>query len=191
MRNRYILFNKPCGVLCQFSGESPNLRDYISVPEVYPAGRLDRESEGLLLLTDDGRMQHRLAEPKFAHPRTYYAQVERVPDEDALRRLAEGVEVQGYETRPARVRLLQTVPDLPPRTPPIRFRKSVPTAWIELTLIEGRNRQVRHMTAAAGHPTLRLVRVAIGDLRLDGLEPGKWRDAAPRELRYLETLTGA
>jgi len=161
------------------------------VPEVYPAGRLDRESEGLLLLTDDGRMQHRLAEPKFAHPRTYYAQVERVPDEDALRRLAEGVEVQGYETRPARVRLLQTVPDLPPRTPPIRFRKSVPTAWIELTLIEGRNRQVRHMTAAAGHPTLRLVRVAIGDLRLDGLEPGKWRDAAPRELRYLETLTGA
>jgi len=158
------------------------------VPEVYPVGRLDRDSEGLLLLTDDGRMQHRLAEPKFAHPRTYYAQVERIPDEEALRRLAEGVEIQGHKTRPARVRLLPTEPDLPPRIPPIRFRKSVPDAWIELTLIEGRNRQVRHMTAAAGHPTLRLVRVAIGELRLDGLAPGKWRDASPGELRYLEEL---
>lgn len=191
MRKRYILFNKPWGVLCQFSGESPNLGEYISAPGVYPVGRLDRDSEGLLLLTDDGPMQHRLAEPKFAHPRTYYAQVERVPDEDALRRLAAGVEIQGHRTRTARVRLLPAEPDLPPRESPIRFRKSVPTAWIELTLIEGRNRQVRHMTAAVGHPTLRLVRVAIGELRLDGLALGQWRDAAPDELRYLQTLAGA
>jgi 23S rRNA pseudouridine2457 synthase len=191
VRNRYILFNKPYGVHCRFSGESPNLGDYISVPEVYPVGRLDRDSEGLLLLTDDGRVQHRLAEPKFAHPRTYFAQVDRIPDDDALRRLTEGVETQGYKTRPARVRLLSQEPDLPPRDPPIRFRKSVATAWIELTLIEGRNRQVRHMTAAVGHPTLRLVRMAIGDLTLDGLASGKWRDASPAELRYLQAGAGA
>jgi 23S rRNA pseudouridine2457 synthase len=186
VRYRYILLHKPYGVLSQFSGEPPTLRDYIPVPGVYPVGRLDRDSEGLLLLTNDGAMQHRLAEPKFAHPRTYWAQVERVPDGSALRRLAQGVEIQGYKTRPAQARLLPQDPDLPPRTPPIRFRKNVATAWIELVLVEGRNRQVRRMTAAVGHPTLRLVRAAIGDLCLKGLRPGEWRDLTPEELRSLE-----
>jgi 23S rRNA pseudouridine2457 synthase len=189
VRYRYILFNKPYGVLSQFSGDSPNLKDYIATPKVYPVGRLDRDSEGLLLLTDDGSTQHRLAEPKFAHPRTYWAQVERVPDKDALRHLTQGVEVQDYKTRPAQVRLLEE-PNLPQRIPPIRYRKNVATAWIELVLVEGRNRQVRRMTAAAGHPTLRLVRIAIGDLRLEGLLPGKWREASPQEIRYLVTLPG-
>lgn len=178
---RYIIFNKPYGVLSQFSGERQTLRDFIPVRNVYPVGRLDHDSEGLLLLTDDGVLQHRLSDPKFQHPRTYWVQVERIPDAAALRRLSEGVTIQGYRTRLARVRVLPADPPLPPRDPPIRFRKTVPTAWIEITLSEGRNRQVRRMTAAVGHPTLRLVRIAIGDLRMGSLAPGEWRDLTAAE----------
>lgn len=183
MQFRYILFNKPYGVVSQFSGEGSTLKDFIKARDVYPVGRLDHDSEGLLLLTNDGELQHRLSDPKFGHPRTYWVEVERIPDEQALRRLAAGVTIQGYRTRPATVRLLQHEPDLPARTPPIRFRKNVPTAWVELILTEGRNRQVRRMTAAVGHPTLRLVRVAIGDLRLEGLGPGEWREARREEFQ--------
>jgi 23S rRNA pseudouridine2457 synthase len=185
---RYILFNKPFGVVSQFSGEANTLKDYIRVKDVYPVGRLDHDSEGLVLLTDDGELQHRLSDPKFEHPRTYWAQIERIPGEQALQQLATGVTIQGHHTRPAQVRLLREEPDLPPRNPPIRFRKNVPTAWIELILTEGRNRQVRRMTAAVGHPTLRLVRAAIGDLRLEGLEPGQWRELTSDELRRLLAL---
>jgi len=181
----YILFNKPYGVLSQFSGERETLRKFVPVKNVYPVGRLDHDSEGLLLLTDDGPLQHRLSDPRFEHPRTYWVQVERVPCEEALRRLRQGVTIQGYQTRPARVHLLDVEPELPPRNPPIRFRKTVPTAWIEITLHEGRNRQVRRMTAAVGHSTLRLVRIAIGSLRLDALAPGEWRDLTPAEIASL------
>jgi 23S rRNA pseudouridine2457 synthase len=183
--HRYILFNKPYGVLSQFSGAGRTLKDYVPIKDVYPVGRLDEDSEGLLLLTDDGPLQHRLTDPKFAHLRTYWAQVERIPDAQAVRRLAEGVVIQASRTRPAQVRLLSDEPQLPPRDPPIRFRKNVSTAWIELTLTEGRNRQVRRMTAAVGHPTLRLVRMAIGNLTLEGLEPGEWRDLNTEELETL------
>lgn len=184
---RYILFNKPYGVLTQFSGGESRrtLKDFIPVPGVYPVGRLDQDSEGLLLLTDDGWMQHRLTDPKFEHPKTYLAQVEGVPDPGALRRLETGVVIGGYRTRPAKVRLLTMDPDLPPRDPPVRSRKSIPTAWLEITLTEGRNRQVRRMTAAVGHPTLRLVRIAIGNLRIDDLAPGQWRDLTAGELARL------
>jgi 23S rRNA pseudouridine2457 synthase len=184
-RPRIILFNKPYGVLSQFSGEDRTLRDYIPIKDVYAAGRLDQDSEGLLLLTGDGRLQHRLTDPRFAHPRTYWAQVEGIPAESALERLRKGVTIHGYRTRPAGVRLLPREPELQPRNPPIRFRKNVLTAWLELILIEGRNRQVRRMTAAVGYPTLRLVRTAIGNLQLGELEPGKWRELGPGELQRL------
>ena len=180
------MFNKPYGVLSQFSGERRTLRDFIAARNVYPVGRLDHDSEGLLLLTDDGALQHRISDPKFEHPRTYWAQVEGVPEVDALRRLSEGVTIQGYRTRPARVQLLEEQPVLPPRNPPIRFRKTVPTAWIEITLTEGRNRQVRRMTAAVGHATLRLVRIAIGTLQLKDLAPGEWRDLTAAEIESLK-----
>ncbi len=183
MAFRYILFNKPYGVLSQFSGERETLRKFIPVRNVYPVGRLDHDSEGLLLLTDDGALQHRLSDPKFAHPRTYWAQVERIPDDTALKYLERGVMIQGYRTRPAKVRLLDQQPLLPPRNPPIRFRKNVPTAWVEVTLTEGRNRQVRRMTAAVGHATLRLVRVAIGDLTIGSMLPGEWRELTGGELK--------
>jgi 23S rRNA pseudouridine2457 synthase len=185
LANRYILFYKPFGALSQFSGAGHTLKQYVAIEDVYPAGRLDHDSEGLLVLTNDGDLQHRLTDPKFQHSRTYWAQVEGIPQPDALRRLAEGVILQGRRTLPAQVRLLSEEPALPPRNPPIRFRKSVPVAWIEITLTEGRNRQVRRMTAAVGHPTLRLVRVAIGDLSLRGLQPGQWRDLTADELERL------
>ena len=184
---RYLILNKPYGVLSQFSGGANTLKAFIPVKDVYPVGRLDRESEGLLLLTDDGPLQHRLSDPKFGHPRTYWAQVERIPDERALERLRQGITVQGYRTRPAQVRLLPEEPDLPPREPPIRFRKNVPTAWLDLVLVEGRNRQVRRMTAAVGHPTLRLLRVAIGQLTLGNLQPGEWRELNAEEVQWLES----
>lgn len=174
---RVILFNKPFGVLSQFTdtdGGRPTLADHIDLPGLYPAGRLDRDSEGLMVLTDDGRLQARISDPRHKRPKTYLAQVEGLPDEAALRALREGVTLKDGPTRPARVRRIDP-PDLWPRVPPIRLRKSVPDCWIELTLTEGRNRQVRRMTAHVGHPTLRLVRVAIGDWRLDGLAPGAWR----------------
>ncbi len=190
MTDRFLLFYKPYDVLSQFTDEKSGnqrhtLKDYISVPDVYPVGRLDRDSEGLLLLTNNGRIQHQLSDPKFQHPRTYWVQVEKIPDDLALDQLRQGVSIQDYRTRSAQAYLLSKEPDLPPRNPPIRFRKSVPTAWIELTLTEGKNRQVRRMTAAVGFPTLRLVRVAIAHLRLAGLQPGEWRELEPQELQFL------
>ena len=194
---KYILFYKPYGVLCQFSDRSsenkrPTLKDYIPIPEIYPVGRLDLDSEGLLLLTDNGQLQHRLAHPKFAHPRTYYVQVERIPDEGALNRLRNGVTIKNYRTRKAKVRLLPEGPNLPPRIPPIRDRKTVPTCWLEITLTEGHNRQVRRMTAAVGFPTLRLVRIAMGNnsqqINLIGLQPGQWRKLTAKEIKMLTDL---
>jgi 23S rRNA pseudouridine2457 synthase len=191
---RHLLFYKPYDVLTQFSSPSglkvsqATLKDYIPIADVYPVGRLDRDSEGLLLLTNDGRLQHRLSDPKFQHPRTYWVQVEQIPDDPALEQLRRGVIVQDYQTRPALIRRLEAEPNLPPRDPPIRFRKTIPTAWIEITLTEGRNRQVRRMTAAVGFPTLRLVRVAIGNLQIHGLTPGQWRDVTPEELANLSSF---
>ncbi|AUT02348.1 pseudouridine synthase [Nostoc sp. CENA543] len=188
---KYIIFHKPYGVLSQFTQESPKhqtLKDYINVPDVYPVGRLDWDSEGLLLLTNDGRLQHRLSHPRFGHERTYWVQVERIPDVDAITRLQTGVEIQDYRTRPAKVRLLPEDPPVGDRHPPIRFRKNVPTAWLEMILTEGKNRQVRRMTAAVGFPTLRLIRVSIANLRLDGLAWGEWRDLTPSEVKLLNHL---
>jgi pseudouridine synthase len=182
---RVLALWKPYGFLSQFTAEGahPGLAELVPGPDVYAAGRLDHDSEGLLILTDDGALAHALTEPRVAHPRTYWAQVENVPHAAALEALASGVLVQGRRTRPAEARLLEGDAPLPPRPVPIRFRKAIPTAWIELTLAEGRNRQVRRMTAAVGHPTLRLVRVAIGALRLLelGLAPGGWRALTPAE----------
>lgn len=183
---RYLLFNKPYNVLSQFTAgtakaETKTLADFVRVPNVYPAGRLDLDSEGLLLLTDDGEFQHRVAEPRFAHPRTYWAQVEGLITVDALAKLESGVFIQDYRTKPARGRQMEE-PDIWPRMPPVRFRKSIPTSWLELILTEGRNRQVRRMTAAVGIPTLRLVRAAIGSLTLRGLASGEWRDLNENEV---------
>jgi 23S rRNA pseudouridine2457 synthase len=186
--NKYILFYKPYDVLCQFSDPQSNrktLKDYIPIPSVYAVGRLDRDSEGLLFLTNNGKVQHRLSHPRFHHPRTYWVQVERIPDPAALQQLQQGIQLKDYRTKPAIVKLLPSEPVLPPRDPPIRFRKTVPTAWLEITLTEGRNRQVRRMTAAVGFPTLRLVRVKIAHLQLKGLEPGKWRDLTSEEIKQL------
>jgi 23S rRNA pseudouridine2457 synthase len=176
---RLILLNKPYGVLCQFSGGEgrPTLKDFVPVPGVYPAGRLDTDSEGLLLLTDDGALQHRIADPRHKLPKTYLVQVEGEPDEAALEALRCGVELADGRTLPCEARAVGEPGWLWPRDPPVRFRKSVPTAWIEIVLREGRNRQVRRMTASVGLPTLRLVRLAIGPWGLDGLAPGQWRDA--------------
>lgn len=188
-----ILFHKPYGVLSQFTreGDHQTLADFGPFPkDLYPVGRLDADSEGLLLLTNDPHMQHRLTEPKFGHERTYWAQVERIPTDEAIATLAAGVTIEGKRTRPARVRQLDGDPPIGPRPVPIRFRKNVPTCWLELQLSEGRNRQVRKMTAAVGHPTLRLVRSAIVFLTLEGLEPGSWRELSPEELRRLGKILG-
>jgi 23S rRNA pseudouridine2457 synthase len=190
-----IALFKPWGHLSRFTPEAghPGLADLVPVPGVYPAGRLDRDSEGLLVLTDDGALAAALTDPRHGHPRTYWVEVERVPGAAALAALARGVVVQGRRTRPARVRLLREPPPLPPRPVPVRARKRVPTAWLELELREGRNRQVRRMTAALGHPTLRLVRVAVGGLRLSdlGLAPGGWRALGPREVAALRRGSSA
>jgi 23S rRNA pseudouridine2457 synthase len=174
--SRILLFNKPYGVICQFSrdGMHPTLADYIAVPDVYPAGRLDTDSEGLLLLTDDGKLQHRITDPKHKLPKTYWVQVEGIPDPVALEKLRRGVQLKDGMTLPAEVRLMEGPADLWLRDPPVRFRKEIPTAWLQLTIREGRNRQVRRMTAAVGYPTLRLIRYAIGEWKLDGIAPGKW-----------------
>ncbi|MBM4126162.1 MAG: pseudouridine synthase [Nitrospira sp.] len=184
MSPRTIAFNKPYGVLPCFtdSGGRATLAGYIAIPGVYAAGRLDQDSEGLMILTSDGALVHRITDPTHKLPKVYVAQVERLPDEQAIARLCRGVLLGGKKTRPAEVRLLADEPTLPERPVPIRFRKNVPTAWLELTIHEGMNRQVRRMTAAVGHPTLRLVRIAIGPIRLGDLKPGEWRDLGKNEI---------
>jgi 23S rRNA pseudouridine2457 synthase len=207
---QYILFYKPYNVLCKFSDRlgdgGQTLKDFMSIPDIYPVGRLDRDSEGLVLLTNHGWAQHCLSHPQFQHDRTYWVQVEGIPSDQALEQLRQGVAVQDYVTRPAQVERLMEEPDLPPRDPPIRFRKTIPTQWLALTLREGRNRQVRRMTAAVGFPTLRLVRVAFEyaeqpkrgqksgkhqqgstlRLTLDGLSPGDWRSLSETEQTRLQ-----
>lgn len=175
-----ILFHKPFNVLSQFTDRDagrPTLADWLSIPNVRAAGRLDYDSEGLLLLTDCGRLQARIADPRHKLAKTYWAQVEGEPDDAALERLSKGVMLNDGPTRPAEARLMEEPIDLWPRDPPIRFRAAIPTTWLELTIREGRNRQVRRMTAAVGYPTLRLIRWAVGPWSLAGLQPGEWREA--------------
>ncbi len=174
--SRILLLNKPYGVICQFSrdGLHPTLADYIQLPGFYPAGRLDTDSEGLVLLTDDGRLQHRITDPKHKLPKVYWVQVEGVPGESALHQLRSGVRLSDFTTQPAAAELMDEPPGLWQRDPPIRFRKNIPTSWLRLTIREGKNRQVRRMTAAVGFPTLRLIRYAIGAWTLDGVAPGQY-----------------
>jgi len=175
-----IAFNKPFNVLCQFTDGAGRrtLADFVTVKDVYPAGRLDYDSEGLLLLTDEGSLQKRIADPRHETKKTYIAQVERIPDEKALVLLRRGVMLKDGKTALAHARVVEEPDWIWPREPSIRYRRNIPTAWLELTITEGRNRQVRHMTAAVGHPTLRLVRASIGAWSLDGLRPGEWRFVA-------------
>jgi 23S rRNA pseudouridine2457 synthase len=190
-RLSYFLFHKPYGVICQFSGGDgkATLAAFGPFPrDVYSAGRLDTDSEGLLLLTNDGALQHFLLEPKFRHARTYLVQIERVPGEDALAKLRTGVVIEGKRTLPAEAELLDAEPAIGPRPVPIRFRKNVPTAWLRLTLREGRNRQVRKMTAAVGYPALRLIRTHIGPLSIDGLAPGESRALTQAEIGELKAF---
>ncbi|HLP96865.1 MAG TPA: rRNA large subunit pseudouridine synthase E [Sideroxyarcus sp.] len=177
--SRILLFNKPYGVICQFSrdGMHPTLADYIPVPDVYAAGRLDTDSEGLLLLTDDGKLQHRITDPKHKLVKTYWVQVEGVPDAAALSKLRSGVQLKDGLTLPAEASLMDEPAGLWQRDPPVRFRRNIPTSWISLTIREGRNRQVRRMTAAVGFPTLRLIRYAIGKWTLDGIATGAWHSS--------------
>ena len=199
-----IVFYKPYGVLCQFTDDCepprPTLKDFIDLPGLYPIGRLDRDSEGLLVLTRNNRLKYRLGDRRFAHPRTYWVQVEGEPRDQDLEPFRQGIQIRDYLTRPAIVEVLHQEPALPPRSPPIRFRQSIPTRWLAITLTEGRNRQVRHMTAAVGFPTLRLVRIAVvmkdGDrprspelhLTLAGLDPGQWRSINGAEQLAIQQL---
>ncbi len=187
---RYILFNKPYGVLSQFTDEGtghPTLKGYVDVSDVYAAGRLDRDSEGLLLLTDDGTLIKRLTDPKHHIEKTYFVMVEGDPTQEKRTQLEGGIQLKEYSTLPAKVRLIPD-PDLPPRTKPVTPHG--PTAWIEIKLREGKKRQIRHMTAAVGLPTLRLIRAAIGPLRLGNLEPGQWRDLTRKEVEELKKPAG-
>lgn len=183
-----FVFYKPFGVLSQFtaSGAKPSLKDFGPFPpDAYPVGRLDFDSEGMLILTNDNRLKHHLTDPRFGHPRTYLVQIERTPDEQSLALLRDGVVVQHRRTRPASVLSLPEAPDVPPRPVPIRFRKTVPTHWLMITLTEGRNRQVRRMTAAVGHPALRLIRIRIGNLGLGDLGPGMMRQLSEGDIAEL------
>lgn len=176
--DRLILFNKPFQVMCQFTDEAgrATLADFINIPDVYAAGRLDYDSEGLLLLTNAGWLQHRIADPRHKLPKTYLIQVERIPEAQAIKQLTKGVMLRDGMTQPAKVELIEEPVNLWPRMPPIRERKNVPAAWLRMTITQGRNRQVRRMTAAVGHPTLRLIREKIGPWELGGLQPGEWKE---------------
>jgi 23S rRNA pseudouridine2457 synthase len=186
MKNTYILFYKPFNVITQFSpeGDKKTLKDFINIPEIYPVGRLDYDSEGLLILTNDNKLKHFLTEPKFECEKTYWVQVEKIPTEDDLDKLRNGVEIQGYKTKPAKVKLI-TEPDLPERNPPVRFRKTIPTAWLEIILTEGKNRQIRKMTAAIGFPTLRLVRAKIKFLEIKKVNQGEYIHLSPEDIKML------
>ena len=179
--SKLVLFNKPFEVLCQFSPEEDKktLKNFIDIPDVYAAGRLDFDSEGLLLLTDDGKLQHRITDPKFKQPKTYWAQVEGKITDDALKQLRKGIELKDGKTRPAQAKKIDEPENLWHRTPPIRERKNISTSWLQLTITEGRNRQVRRMTAAVGFPTLRLIRYKIGRWSLDGISPGEYLITEP------------
>ena len=174
-----IAFNKPYGVICQFSpsGDKPTLKKYLNLPDVYPAGRLDTDSEGLLLLTDDGILQARIADPRHQLTKTYWAEVEGAAADADLGPLRKGLDLGDFNTAPAEAKLMPPPESLWPRVPPVRFRKEIPTSWLEIRITEGKNRQIRRMTAKIGFPTLRLIRIAIGDCRLDSLQPGQWRNA--------------
>jgi 23S rRNA pseudouridine2457 synthase len=187
MTGRTLIFCKPYKVLSCFTDPEgrPTVGDYVKVSGVYAAGRLDYDSEGLLLLTSDGKLAHRITHPKYKLKKVYLVQVENIPDETALDQLRRGVLVKGKRTRPAEVELLSHEPELFPRSQPIRYRRTVPTAWLKITLREGRKRQARRMTAAVGHPTLRLIRIAIGSITLGDLTPGQWRDLSGDELKSL------
>lgn len=189
--HRTLIFCKPYKVLTSFTDSAgrATVGDYIDVPDVYAAGRLDYDSEGLLLLTSDGKLAHRITHPKHKLSKVYLVQVENIPTNAALEQLRQGVMVKGKRTQPALVEQLPAEPQLFPRSQPIRYRKNVPTAWLKITIREGRKRQVRRMTAAVGYPTLRLVRVAIGPISLDNLEPGQWRELTPTEIDLLENAT--
>jgi 23S rRNA pseudouridine2457 synthase len=175
-----ILLNKPYNVLCQFTDKEgrPTLADYLHVPNVYAAGRLDYDSEGLVILTDSGALQQQISEPQFKMPKTYWAQVEGVPTQDVLKQLARGMKLKDGMTLPARVRIIEP-PNVWERVPPIRFRQNIPTTWLELIIAEGRKRQVRRMTAHVGFPTLRLIRPQVGEWKLGNLKPGEWREVPP------------
>ena len=187
----YIILNKPYEVLTQFTDETgrATLKDYVPVANIYPVGRLDYDSEGLVLLTDDKKLQHRLSDPQFKIEKTYWVQVEGIPTDEALTRLRLGVLIKGTKTAPAKVRLLEQEPEVWERSTPIRFRKNVPTTWLEIKISQGMNRQVRRMTAAIGYPTLRLIRPAIGPLSLGSLQPGEYRELSPGEAAQLKTLS--
>jgi len=186
-KSRTVAFNKPYGVLPCFTDAKgrPTLAEFVKIPGVYAAGRLDADSEGLMVLTSDGSLAHHITDPRHKLPKVYLVQVERIPSEEALAQLRQGILLNGKRTRPAEVHLLPAAPELPDRPVPIRFRKSVPTTWLEITLREGLNRQVRRMTAAVGHPALRLIRIAIGPIGLGGLQPGHWRELTKREIEEI------
>ncbi|TPE44358.1 pseudouridine synthase [Pontibacter mangrovi] len=186
---KYIIVNKPYEVLTQFTDEAgrATLKDFVPEPGIYPVGRLDYDSEGLVLLTDDKQLQHRLSDPKFKVEKTYWAQVDDIPKEEALTRLRLGVQIKGGKTTPAKVRLMEGEPKVWERSSPIRFRKNIPTCWLEIKISQGMNRQVRRMTAAVGYPTLRLIRTSIGPFSLGGLQPGEWRELMPEEVEQLKS----